>query len=184
MPCCTSLNPSSLSNGTVGISYNQSVSAICEAGATSTITFFSGTLPTGLTFTAGTESMPATITGTPTTEGTFTFRLRLTNTGVDPACASPTFQYTIIIERRRRGGKGGGVMAIDIGNDMIRILKTLLSDPPPLQILVKNILYNYSRQDNYYYYYTREPSDPTPPPPPPPTRFGGGNGSIPTDFNL
>lgn len=102
MACCTSLTPTSLPNGRVGRSYNQSISAICEVGGTSNITLFSGTVPPGLTFTAGTESVPATISGSPTTSGTFTFSLRLTNTGIDPACSSSTVQYTIIISKKKK----------------------------------------------------------------------------------
>ena len=75
-------------NGTVGTAYNQTLSASTTATGPFTWNISSGSLPTGLTFAT---SSPI-ISGTPTTIGTSTF-----NVGVTNGSASTTQSYTINI---------------------------------------------------------------------------------------
>ena len=82
------VNPASLPNGTVGIPYNQSVSA---SGGTAPYAFSvsSGALPTNLIL----NSVTGAITGTPTTAGTFTFTI----TATDATGCSGSRLYTVTI---------------------------------------------------------------------------------------
>ena len=70
------VNPATLPDGSVGIPYNQIVSA---SGGTAPYTFSisSGSLPTGLLL----NSASGAIAGTPTTAGTFTFTITATDAG-------------------------------------------------------------------------------------------------------
>jgi hypothetical protein len=94
------VNPATLPNGTVGTSYNQSVSA---SGGTIPITFSvsSGALPTNLILNSATGA----ITGTPTTAGTFTFTI----TATDAAGCTGSRLYTITI-----ASPGPGCQAITL----------------------------------------------------------------------
>ena len=80
---------SSLSNGTVGTGYTQTLAA---SGGTGTYTFAilsgSGALPDGLTL-----GSSGTITGTPTATGTFTFSVQVTDSA--PTTYSKAFSLTI-----------------------------------------------------------------------------------------
>ncbi|MGA9049764.1 MAG: Ig domain-containing protein [Dehalococcoidia bacterium] len=80
---------SSLSNGTVGTGYTQTLAA---SGGTGTYTFAilsgSGSLPNGLTL-----GSSGTITGTPTASGTFTFSVQVTDSA--PSTYSKAFSLTI-----------------------------------------------------------------------------------------
>ncbi len=82
------VNPASLPNGTVGIPYNQTVSA---SGGTSPYAFSvsSGALPTNLIL----NSVTGAITGTPTTAGTFEFTI----TATDATGCSGSREYTVTI---------------------------------------------------------------------------------------
>ena len=80
--------PGTLQNGTVGTSYSQSLSASTTAVGTFTWNVSSGSLPAGLTF----ATSSAIISGTPTTIGTSTFSIFVTN-----GSASTTQTYTINI---------------------------------------------------------------------------------------
>lgn len=82
-------------NGVVGYSYTWSVT---PTGATS-ISLLSGSLPSGLSL-SGTST--ATISGTPTTAGTYSFTLRATNSY---GTADKAFSITIAAAS---GGGGGG----------------------------------------------------------------------------
>jgi hypothetical protein len=81
------VNPATLSNGTVGTPYNDAVSA--SPAATYVFSVSSGALPTGLIL----NGASGAITGTPTTAGTFTFTITATDTN---GC-SGSRQYTITI---------------------------------------------------------------------------------------
>jgi subtilisin-like proprotein convertase family protein len=82
------VNPATLPNGTIGASYDQTVSG---SGGTAPYTFAvtSGNLPTGLTLDANTGQ----ITGTPTALGTFNFDI----TATDTYGCSGTQSYSITI---------------------------------------------------------------------------------------
>ncbi|MBI4811173.1 MAG: putative Ig domain-containing protein, partial [Ignavibacteriales bacterium] len=81
------VSPSTLPNGTVGLSYNQTLTA---SGGTSPYTFSvtSGSLPPGLTL-----SSAGLISGTPTTAGSFSFTV--TSTDVQNCTGSQSYTVTI-----------------------------------------------------------------------------------------
>jgi len=83
-----SITTSSLPNAVVGVSYNQSMTAV---GGTTPYTWAisSGSLPAGLTLVASTGA----ITGTPTTSGTSSFTARVT----DNASATATKALSIVV---------------------------------------------------------------------------------------
>ncbi len=91
-PPTISVNPASLSAGTVGTAYSQTITA---SGGTSSYSFSvtSGTLPAGLTL-----SSSGTLSGTPTAGGTFNFtvtaRDNSTGTGA-PFTGSKAYSLTI-----------------------------------------------------------------------------------------
>ncbi|RYE25663.1 MAG: T9SS type A sorting domain-containing protein [Sphingobacteriales bacterium] len=82
------LSPASLNNGTPGIAYSQAVSQSPLSGPT-TFAVSSGSVPPGLTL-----STSGTLSGTPTTLGTYTFTIRATHTAT--ACTG-TKSYTVNI---------------------------------------------------------------------------------------
>lgn len=84
-PNAPTITTSTMSNGKVGTSYNQSLAATGDTPITWSID--SGILPAGLTL--GTDG---TISGTPTTAGDYTFTVKATNTAGDD-----TKQFTITI---------------------------------------------------------------------------------------
>ncbi len=69
------VNPATLPNGTAGTSYSQTVTA-SPAGGSYTFAATSGTVPPGLTLSSG-----GVLSGTPTTNGTFNFRITATGFG-------------------------------------------------------------------------------------------------------
>ena len=87
---CASITvgPGTLPNGTAGTAYNQTVT---QSGATGTpsFTISSGSLPPGLSLNSGTGA----ITGTPTTNGAYTFTVLVTGGN---GCVGST-QYTVTI---------------------------------------------------------------------------------------
>ena len=104
--CCTGIHPTTLLNSRIGRAYSQSISGLCPELTVYTITLFSGTLPTGLVFTEGSNLAPAMITGTPTTAGVFNFSVKLSSI----ACVDIFQEYTITIRRKVTGGGAvGGV---------------------------------------------------------------------------
>lgn len=83
------VNPATLPNGTVGVGYNQTITA---SGGTAPYTFAvtSGTLPAGLTLSAG-----GTLSGTPTTAATSNFRITATDSSAPPCTGFR--DYSIVI---------------------------------------------------------------------------------------
>jgi hypothetical protein len=81
------VDPTTAANGTVGSAYSQTFTA---SGGTSPYTFTrsSGTLPPGLTLSSG-----GVLSGTPTTAGSYTFRVRATDAG----SYSGSRSYTVAI---------------------------------------------------------------------------------------
>lgn len=98
------ITTTTLSNGTVGVAYSQTVSATGDA----TITFstVSGALPTGLTL-----NSDGTITGTPTTAETGSFTARATNSsGTDDQALSITIDVApASVSGRFSGMRVGGL---------------------------------------------------------------------------
>ncbi|MDO7877403.1 Ig-like domain-containing protein [Hymenobacter sp. ASUV-10] len=84
------VGPASLPGGTQGVAYSQGLSASGgEAPYTYAIT--SGALPSGLSLTG------STIAGTPTTNGTFNFRVAATDNSAAPGPFSGFRDYTLVI---------------------------------------------------------------------------------------
>jgi hypothetical protein len=90
-PPIITVNPASLTSATAGTSYSQSFTASGGVG-TYTYALTNGTLPTGLTF----DASSATISGTPTASGTFTFDVTATDQTTPPATGSRTYTLTVV----------------------------------------------------------------------------------------
>jgi len=82
------LSPTALPNSTVGVAYNQTISASGGSGTGFTFAITAGTLPSGLTL-----SSSGLLSGTPTAAGPFTF----TVTATDSARNMGSQQYTLTI---------------------------------------------------------------------------------------
>ncbi|MBV9558747.1 MAG: putative Ig domain-containing protein [Pseudolabrys sp.] len=95
------VNPSTLSNGTQGSAYSQTVSA---TGGTGPYTFSvsSGSLPTGLSLNGATGD----ITGTPTTPGAYSFTIR----ALDSVNNTGTRSYTVNI--------GSNILTVNPGSPL------------------------------------------------------------------
>ncbi len=102
------LNPASLSTGTLGLSYNQTLSATGGTAPYSSWTVASGTLPAGLTLNTST----GVLSGIPTATGSSTFTLRTT----DFRGCQGNRSYTVII----KGLTLGNLIWQDNDNDGIR----------------------------------------------------------------
>lgn len=85
-------------NGVVGVAYSQSWD-LYPAAAPTTYTLYSGLLPPGLSIvnTGGASGDVGTISGTPTTIGTYTFQLLATNTYGTAIGPTPTTNFSITI---------------------------------------------------------------------------------------
>jgi len=97
------VNPATLPNGTVGLPYNQAVSA---TGGTAPYTFAvtAGNLPTGLTLNPATGA----ITGIPTTLGTFNFTI----TATDANLCFGSRPYSVVITATT-GEQNAGIPTLD-----------------------------------------------------------------------
>ena len=95
------VSPATLPNGTVGVQYNQTLTAGGMAGPF-VFTVGAGALPTGLTLNPATGAL----TGTPTTPGPFNFTI----TATDPSTCTGNRAYTITI---LAAGAETGVPALD-----------------------------------------------------------------------
>ncbi|MDE2249512.1 MAG: putative Ig domain-containing protein, partial [Xanthomonadaceae bacterium] len=83
------LSPSTLPAATVGAAYSQTITA---SGGTSPYTFaLTGTLPAGLTFSAG------VLSGTPTAGGSFSFTVTATDSSAAPGPYSGSQAYTLTV---------------------------------------------------------------------------------------
>jgi hypothetical protein len=81
-----------LPNGGVGAAYSQSIS-MANGASPYTIKLADGTLPPGITLSNASGSVGGSLTGTPTTAGTYTFSLQVTDADNQTA----TQQYTVTI---------------------------------------------------------------------------------------
>lgn len=86
-----SITTSALTNAKVSRSYSEDISAASISGQTYTWSLLSGDLPAGLTLSSSTTST-ITLSGTPTTEGTYTFTLQVSAAGMT---ANQTFTLTV-----------------------------------------------------------------------------------------
>jgi hypothetical protein len=88
-PTCPTLSLSALPATTAGTAYNQTITVSPVAGAPYSLAVTSGNLPTGLTLSAA-----GSLSGTPTTPGTYTFTV--TATGFGTACTgSQSYSLTV-----------------------------------------------------------------------------------------
>ena len=97
---------SALANGSVGIPYNQIISATGGTLPYSAFMLVSGTLPAGLSLTlsSGTGLLTATVSGTPTIPGTSTFTVQVSD--LAGQVASKTLSLTISNFTITSGGPG------------------------------------------------------------------------------
>jgi hypothetical protein len=99
----SNITQTSISNGTLGVSYSQGLSA--TGGADPFVWSVSaGTLPTGLSLDTGATSGSSTITGTPTTTGLYSFTIQAISNGV----TTKTRSYTMSIGSTATSVVGGG----------------------------------------------------------------------------
>ena len=92
------ISPSSLPGGTSETSYTEVLTASTTASGPFTWSVSAGSLPTGLTLNTASTNTTTTISGTPTTVGTSTFSIQVTN-GV----TSSTREYTVNIAAQPTG---------------------------------------------------------------------------------
>ena len=105
------VTPPVVSSGAVGVPYSQAFTASGGGGAsTYTWSLIQGTLPPGLTFSAG-----GTLSGTPTTLGTFGFTVQVSSPipGVGTVKASQAFSIAIAVPPLAiTGGFPGGTVGV------------------------------------------------------------------------
>jgi uncharacterized protein YhjY with autotransporter beta-barrel domain len=106
------VNPASLPAGSVGVGYSQNITTIGGTGSGRVFSISAGALPTGLSINAGT----GTISGTPTTGGSFGFTVQVRDSG---------------------GNTGTRAYSVDIGDNILT-----LSHPAPNGALT--VPYNYT----------------------------------------
>lgn len=87
-----SINTKALPNGTVGVAYTAAISA--SGGCTPYQWTISGTLPVGTKITTQSKGLSLTLSGTPTTAGTYIFATTVTGCGKHQSRAA----YTVVIQ--------------------------------------------------------------------------------------
>lgn len=92
-----------IGDGTVGLGYNETI-ASAGGAAPYTWSLSAGALPPGLVLDTASTASTTTITGTPTTDGTFNFTVQVVDAG-----GSDSENYTVVITQP--GGGGGGSVA-------------------------------------------------------------------------
>jgi len=88
------LPPTTLAGGQVGFAYNATLNPASGGTAPYSYAVTSGALPGGLTLSAG-----GTLSGTPTTFGTFTFAVTATDSSAGSGPYAATQNYTLLIEQ-------------------------------------------------------------------------------------
>ena len=89
------LLPPTLPGGVTGTPYSEAFTAFGAGVAPYTVTYLSGTLPPGLHF----DSATATLSGTPTAAGTYSFTLHVADSSPAAAKVEKDFPYTVVITR-------------------------------------------------------------------------------------
>lgn len=98
MPGAVSITTTSLPNGKRGNFYTAAVTAINGVGA-HTFSLNAGTLPPGLVL-----DPTGTLSGTPTSAGTFNFDVRVTDSGAPTS--SDMAAFTVVISKKSSGDSG------------------------------------------------------------------------------
>lgn len=122
----TSISP--LPAGTVGLVSNTTLLASGGTGAKSW-SVVSGSLPVGLTL----NSSTGVISGTPTTQGTSTFTVRVQDSGNPPQSDQKQFNLTV---NTSSGGGGGGTLTVS--NAPASVGGTFVADPQFTTVNVQN----------------------------------------------
>jgi hypothetical protein len=95
------VQPAQLPNAAVGQAYEAAITAAYPDGTpvdSFALVLDSGALPTGLSLRQSYESPPAAVTGTPTTAGTYTFKLRVNGGSCTMAgCPFGERDYTLVV---------------------------------------------------------------------------------------
>ena len=101
-PAAVAVTPATLADGDAGKPYDQTLSA---SGGTGPYAFsvVSGALPPGVSLAAGGK-----LSGTPTTAGTYTFKVQATGSGASPG----TRDYTIVVHLGLPTSVGNGVTGV------------------------------------------------------------------------
>ena len=81
--------------GKVGTAFTGTVNVVNAGTATITYQLVGGTLPPGLSFTSNSTAGTASVTGTPTTAGTYTFTVQATNSDTPPQVATQIYGITV-----------------------------------------------------------------------------------------
>ncbi len=113
--CPLAITTPSLPNGTVGIPYNQTISATCGTPRYRfDLAIGSGPLPGGLNLTTNLNNQ-GVISGTPTTSGPFTFTVQASDSGTSPQTTTKT--YTVNIGNPNNGLLNGQYAFLFTGFD-------------------------------------------------------------------
>lgn len=93
--------PTSLPDGTLGVSYSQTLTATGTTATSFTWSLASGTLPSGLTLDTSSTAATINLSGTPNATGTFNFAV-----SVNDGSSTANRAYTINVTAPRDGGDG------------------------------------------------------------------------------
>lgn len=128
------IDPATLPGGAVGAPYNETLTATGGSPGTYTWSLSAGSLPPGLTLDTGTTGTTTTISGVPTTIGTYNFTVRADG----PAGATGTRAYTVTIiylaaDPPSDTTRGGGVVVLSSNATLLDVSadRTLLGPSLP-----------------------------------------------------
>ncbi|MFT3792023.1 MAG: choice-of-anchor Q domain-containing protein [Rudaea sp.] len=115
--------PPTLPDATYGVAYSQALTASSSSGATAPYSFSlaSGTLPPGFTLTAD-----GTISGTPSTVGSYAFTVQATSSNA----YSGTQSYTLVVDKKSTTIALSATPNPATAGNAVTITATLAGDPP------------------------------------------------------